>query len=70
MLAYMPSLGMEPPTPTPAPHAAETKARLEARHTDRNTCGYIDGALGACGRCMVLLRVVGNDDNNGGRRGD
>ncbi len=57
MLAYMPSLGMEAPTPTPAPHAAETKARLENRNTNDNTCGYIGGTLGAC--CGV---VVEDDD--------
>jgi hypothetical protein len=49
LLAYMPSLGMEPPVPTPAPHPAETKERLEARDTDRNTCGYAGGTLGGFG---------------------
>ena len=45
-LAYMPSLGVagvEAPTPTPPPHPAETRERLEARDTDKNTCGYISG---------------------------
>ena len=45
-LAYMPSLGVagvEAPTPTPPPHPAETRERLEARDTAKNTCGYISG---------------------------
>ena len=45
-LAYMPSLGVagvEAPTPTPPPHPEETRERLEARDTAKNTCGYVSG---------------------------
>ncbi|KAK3896663.1 hypothetical protein C8A05DRAFT_39792 [Staphylotrichum tortipilum] len=63
MLAYMPSLGMEPPTPTPAPHAAVTKARLEARNTDGNTCGYIGGTLESSLYCAATGRCVYNSFN-------
>jgi hypothetical protein len=45
-LAYMPSLGLPAtgtPQPTQAPSAAETRERLDARDTAKNTCGYISG---------------------------
>jgi hypothetical protein len=47
MFGFMPSLGgMEAPTPTPPPAPVHTKRRLEARATDDNTCGYVDGSSG------------------------
>ncbi|KAG7288824.1 hypothetical protein NEMBOFW57_005183 [Staphylotrichum longicolle] len=46
---------MAPPTPTPPPLAARTKERLEARDTDRNTCGYAGGTLDSALRGYSLL---------------
>jgi hypothetical protein len=43
LLGYMPSLGMDPPTPTPPPEPSIVKGVLEARASDDNTCGYISG---------------------------
>jgi hypothetical protein len=47
LLGFMPSLGgMEMPSPTPPPAPVHTKRRLEARASDDNTCGYVDGSSG------------------------
>jgi hypothetical protein len=41
-LAYLPSLGMNPPSPTPPPEV-EPREGLRARDPTQNTCAYVDG---------------------------
>jgi hypothetical protein len=46
-LGFMPSIGLPvatpAPTPTPAPQPNQVRGVLEARASDDNTCGYVDG---------------------------
>jgi hypothetical protein len=49
LLGYMPSLGMESPTPTPPPGPSRVRGVLEARNANDNTCGYMDGSFSGSG---------------------
>ncbi|KXX79021.1 hypothetical protein MMYC01_204449 [Madurella mycetomatis] len=61
-LAYMLSLGSEPPVPTPAPRMPVPRELLARDSTD-NTCAYITGDPTSPLYCATTARCVYNENN-------